>query len=283
MTAEALAEHFEVSTRTIRRDVDALSAAGIPVYAARGRGGGVRLLPEFVLSKTLLTAREQDEILFALQSLQAVGVNEAKSILPRLSGLFRRAQVDWIDVDFSCWGSGAPEREKYQLLKDAILDRRLLSFGYFGQRGVRTERTVEPYHLNFKSGAWYLQGWCRERQGYRTFKITRMEGLCLQDERFAPRPEPLPTMDDPGDTLPVMHVVVRFTPRAAFRVFDEFHRSCIEKQPDGSFIVAVDWPADDWGCGYLLSFGADAEVLAPPALRTRMEKETEKILNKYRK
>lgn len=282
MTATELAAHFEVSTRTIRRDVDALSGAGIPIYAARGRNGGVRLLPEFVLNKSLLTSEEQDEILFALQSLQAVGAVRADAVLSRLSGLFRRAQVDWIDVDFSHWGSGAEEKEKFGLLKEGILRSRILRFGYYGQRGERTEREVEPARLHFKSGAWYLQGWCRDRGAYRTFKIMRMEAVRLTEECFTPRAEPLPVLDDPGDTLPMQHIVARFTERVAYRVYDEFERNCVTKQEDGSFLVEIDWPADDWGCGYLLSFGPEVEILSPEPLREAMRRTVFEIAQKYR-
>ncbi len=105
VTARELARRFEVSERTIYRDVDALSAAGVPVYAARGRGGGIRLLPGFSLSRALLSPREQEQILAGLQSLQASGGMENGPLLQQLSAVFSRPQVDWIDVDFTRWGS----------------------------------------------------------------------------------------------------------------------------------------------------------------------------------
>lgn len=281
MTAQQLAAHFEVSPRTIRRDVDALSAAGVPVYAMRGRGGGVRLLPDFVLNKSLLTAQEQDEILFALQGLRAVGAAEAETVLSRLSGLFRRAQVNWIDVDFSHWGSGATDKRKFQLLKEGILRSKLLEFAYYGQRGERTQRIVEPYHLNFKSGAWYLQAWCRQRHAFRVFKITRMEELRLTEERFAPRNEPLPPIDDPDDTLPMQRMVLHFSSRMAYRVYDEFARETIRPQSDGSFVVETQWPVQDWGCGYLLSFGAEVEVLEPTHMRQEIAQAAKRIADRY--
>lgn len=281
MTAEQLAKHFEVSARTVRRDVDVLSAAGIPIYAARGRGGGIRLLPEFVLNKSLLTVQEQDEILFALQSLQAVGAVQAEAVLSRLSGLFRRTQVDWIDVDFSHWGSSETEKQKFQLLKEGILRGKVLQFTYYGQRGERTERTVEPVHLNFKSGAWYLQAWCRSRKAYRTFKITRMEGLRFTEEFFSPRAEPIPVMDNPEDTLQMEHVKLKFSSRVAYRVYDEFEHSRIQKLPDGCLLVITQWPVESWGCDYLLSFGSYVEVISPEHLRNKLCTEIKAILKQY--
>ncbi|MCB6364714.1 YafY family transcriptional regulator [Intestinibacillus massiliensis] len=281
MTAAALAQRFEVSTRTIQRDIDALSAAGIPVYAARGRGGGVRLLPEFVLSKSLLSTREQDEILFALQSLHATGAAGASDTLSRLSGLFRRSHVDWIDVDFSRWGSEDEERRVFAVLKEGILSGKVVAFEYYNTNGQHSSREAEPMRLGFKSGGWYLQAWCRQKQAYRTFKISRMDAVRLTDETFVPRPEPVPVMDDPGDTLPMMPLRLRFAPEMAFRVYDEFERSKITRNADGSLDVSIAWPAGDWGYGYLLSFGAAVEVLEPLEARQALRQAAQRIAKIY--
>ncbi|MDR2897370.1 MAG: HTH domain-containing protein, partial [Spirochaetaceae bacterium] len=110
VTAGELAKRFGVSTRTIYRDIDSLSAANIPLYTDRGKGGGIRLLGDFVMNKALLSEDEQNEILFALQSLKAAEGAEVEPILLRLSGIFKRDSVDWIDMDFSGWGGGDTEK-----------------------------------------------------------------------------------------------------------------------------------------------------------------------------
>lgn len=280
-TVPELAERLEVSERTVRRDIDALSASGVPVYAARGRNGGVRLLDDFVLSRSLLSEREQDEILYALQSLRATGADVGANVLSRLNGLFRRGATDWIDVDFSGWGSGPADKQLFPLLRQAILDRRVLCFDYYASTGAGSHRTVEPLKLRFKGMGWYLQAFCRDRQGYRTFRLSRMENLALSDDTFAPRPTP-PELDTAQPSLPMDHLTIRFDPALAFRVYDEFDRSQIEKQPDGSLLVHAAWPAGFWGCGYLLSYGAGAEVLSPPSMRARLREEAEKLTEKYR-
>ena len=106
LTAGELAERFEVSERTIYRDVDALSAAGVPVYTQRGQGGGIRLMDQFVLDRCLLSPREQDEVLFALRALLSTGGLEGAEALERLSALFRREAEGWVEVDFTDWGKG---------------------------------------------------------------------------------------------------------------------------------------------------------------------------------
>ena len=281
-TVGELAARLEVSERTVRRDIDALSAAGVPVYAARGRRGGVRLLDGFVLSKSLLSAREQDEILYALQSLRATGAERDGALLTRLSALFRREAVDWIDADFSDWGDTGERRALFSLLKAAILEQRVLAFDYCGQNGQAARRTVEPAKLRFKGISWYLQAWCREKKAFRTFKLSRMEHVSLLDEQFVPHSPP-PALDGAGAiSVPTTRIVVRFSPVVAFRVYDEFDRANITPQPDGSLIVQAEWPVGAWGAGYLLSYGSHAEILHPPALRRHVAEEAEKIAALYR-
>ena len=131
-TAGTLARQLEVSERTVRRDLDALSAAGIPVYTAQGRGGGVRLLPGFVLDRSLLSGKEQYEILYGLQTLRATGMASESDLVRQLAGLFRRAApYDWIDADFSPWNGGAG-RDLFDLMRRAILERHPLTFLYYG-------------------------------------------------------------------------------------------------------------------------------------------------------
>ena len=283
VTARELAERFEVSVRTISRDLDALSAAGIPVYAARGRGGGIRLLPGFVLDRSLLSADEQNEILFALQSMAALGAPLDQDVLPRLRALFGRPVDDWLDVDFSRWGSGPQEKRIFESIKTGILQHQVLSFTYFSSYGQRTARTVEPVRLCFKGGAWYLQAFCRAKQAYRTFKISRMADVALTGEQFAPRTDAPPPLDDPENTLPMTRLRARLSGRMAFRVYDEFDPTQIEPQPDGSYLVTLDWPLDSWGYSYLLSFGSALEVLEPAYVRDAMRGELEKLLRQYQK
>lgn len=279
MTVPQLAEKLEVSTRTVRRDLDALSAAGVPIYTARGRNGGVCLLPDFVLSKTLLSAREQDEILAALQSLRATGSGVESDVLTHLNGLFRRSAADWIDVDFSPWGGGPAAKAIFPQLKDAILERRRVTFDYFASNGVSSRRTVEPCRLCFKGSNWYLQGYCLSRGAFRVFRLSRMERLTMEAEYFAPRCAP-PPLDGETDSQPppMQALAIRFSPVMAFRVYDSFRREEIQRQADGSFLVRTMWPQGDWGLGYLLSFGGEAEVLHPPEMREALRREAERML-----
>ena len=129
ITARNLSERFEVSVRTIYRDIDVLCAAGIPVYMSKGKGGGISLLDNFVLNKTILSNNEQNEILAALQSLNALKYPDVDNVISKLGMLFNKEDYSWIDVDFSHWGSS--DKEKFSLLKTAIVNKKTITFDYF--------------------------------------------------------------------------------------------------------------------------------------------------------
>lgn len=281
VTAAELAERFEVSTRTVYRDLDTLSGAGIPVYAAKGRGGGIRLLPGFVLDRSLLSEKEQDEILSSLQGMQATQAMPGGQVLSRLSGLFRRASVEWVDVDFSPWGSGEAEREGFGLLKAGILESYVTRFDYYGANGEKSTRCVEPMMLRFKDRHWYLQAYCLQRREYRTFRISRMENICLTQERFARREGPPPLDQMALATHRALALELCFSLEAAYRVFDEFSRDEIHQNSDGSLTVHAHCLDDSWIYGFLLSFGDDVTVISPACVRETMCAMAERIRRLY--
>ncbi len=283
-TAGELAERFEVSARTIYRDIDKLSAAGVPVYARKGKGGGIRLLPDFVLDKSLLSEKEQNEILFALQSLKATNTGEGGEVLSRLSALFQRQSGDWIDVDFSAWGEGDNERRKFSALKTGILERRMVTFNYYASNGGKSFRKVEPVKLRFKGAAWYLQGFCLDKQAFRTFKIMRMQDVCLTEESFARRDRSVPELEPQGFG-PGAEVTLSlwFSPRMAYRIYDDFDHRLVQKNKDGSFSVTVKYIEDGWVYGYLLSFGEDVRVVSPQHIRDILKEKAKKIVSLYQK
>ncbi|HEX2985343.1 MAG TPA: YafY family protein [Caproiciproducens sp.] len=282
VTAKELAEHFEVSPRTIYRDIETLSAAGIPVYASRGTGGGIRIMDEFVLNKSVLSEQERGEILASLQGLSAIRSPDAAPVLAKLGALFGGSGASWIDVDFSCWGGGDAERHKFTLLKTAILQKRVIAFDYYGSDGGKSERAAEPLKLLFKGMAWYLYAFCRVKQAFRIFKITRMKNLSLREENFdRPIPEHVFEQTDTASSHKTISFHLKIDASFAFRVYDEFDPESVQKNPDGSFTVGMTVPQGGWIFGFLLSFGECAEVLEPDWLRREVAERAEKILKLY--
>lgn len=270
MTASELASHFEVSKRTILRDIDTLTAAGIPLYTLQGKGGGIAIMENFVLNKAVLTEDEQNQILFALQGLSATQNTDGEQVLLKLQSLFRRSDTSWIEVDFSRWGSSEMDKHKFETLKTAILGKTAISFDYVSSYGEETRRGVYPLKLIFKSRAWYLQGFCTAKQDYRTFKINRMLAVSDTGSHFDGDYIP-PQIDGgapPGD---LALIELEFAARVAYRVYDEFDVGCIERGDNGNLYVSAALPEDEWLCGYLRSFGKAVRVISPEHLRRKLD------------
>ena len=276
-----MAERFEVSPRTIYRDVDALAQAGIPVYADRGQGGGIRLMEQFVLNKSLLSVKERRELLASVQGMQAVREEEVQPLLEKLSSLFGAEREDWIEVDFSPWTSSGELGKYFQLLKEAILNRQVVCFSYSAANGSTVERTAEPHRLFFRGYDWYLLAWCRIRSDFRYFKLTRMRGLAMLPEHFEKRniPERESAYEQPDSQI---ELTVRASPRMAYRVYDEFPPDFWEKEENGSFLIRFAMPQNEWLYSYLLGYGPELEVIAPPQVREELLERAEKILRNYK-
>ena len=284
VTARELAERFEVTPRTIYRDVENLSAAGIPVYMTKGRNGGLSLLPEFVLDKTVLTQRERDEILSALAGLSATGRDEADGALSKLASLFGDSGYNWIEADFSGWGWTQGLKDSFSLLKEAILARRVLSFDYYGSKGGKTFRTVEPLKLIFRGQAWYLYAYCRTRGTDRFFKLSRMDRIIIQSESFSRKtPEQVITTEQGKPDYELISVRFRALPPISFRIYDEYPHHCIREEEDGSLLVETSIPKGEWLNSYFLAYGENVEVLEPPELRDNLIRTLDKMRALYLK
>jgi len=275
-TAKVLAERLGVSIRTIYRDIDVLSGVGVPIYTNQGKGGGIVLLDDFVLNKSVLSEKEQDEILLGLQNLSAAQYPEINGILARLSSLFKKSDVNWIEVDFSPWGCDKRQEESFNLLKAAMMSNYIITFDYFNHAGTKSMRRAEPVKLIFKEKAWYLNAYCYERKAYRFFKVSRMRNLQVTEDVFVKRSQE-GTLEQQNDSECQAYVDIRLriSETGAHRVYDDFSEEEVVKNEDGSFTVNTSLPEGEWLLNYLLSYGPIIEELAPQslyeALLNRME------------
>ena len=281
ITAPELASQLEVSVRTVYRDVEALSMAGVPLCTTAGKGGGISLMSGYALDKALFSDEEQDQILFALQSLKATD-QKVDNLLLKLNGVFKKQNSSWIEVDFSRWGLGRVDNQRFEIVKNAILQKRVLGILYCGMSGEFSERMIKPFKLIFKDKSWYLQAICMKAEDYRLFKVSRILEIQETDRYFSEDFEDAPRLEIDMPPGLGTRIKLLFSPAVAFRVYDEFDRSCIEKQPDGSMLVTVYFPSDDWVIGYILSFGADVDILEPPELKQGLIAYTTHILEHYR-
>lgn len=281
ITAGELAKHFEVSVRTIYRDIEVLSGAGIPVYMNKGKGGGVSLLSEFVMDKTVITETEKEEILSSLKAVDAVRPGDESSVLRKLGSLFGDSKTDWIEVDFGAWSGGEREEFLFNNIKKAILGQNVIRFYYAGVKGQETERDVEPLKLLFKGEAWYLYGYCRKRNDYRYFKLKRIRSLKLTEENFLREyQEKVLKKDMSKHQGEMVWLKLKIEKEAAYRVYDEFE--VYEQLADGSFVAEIEFPGNEWLLYYILSFGRYIEVMEPEEVRVRLKEELGSMLDKYK-
>ena len=281
MTAPELADYFEVSIRTIYRDIDILSAAGIPIYATQGKGGGIAIQDSYVLKKSLLSEQEQKQILMALQGIRVLEDEQINMLLSKLSGVFQRQQGTWLEIDFSTWTKSGAGKHNFQLLQSAIWKSRIVSFSYYSGKGEQTKRIIEPHKLVFKTSDWYLYGYCTLRKDFRFFKLTRIRDLKLQDAEFMREtPEHIFERSDEFE-MKTVQVTLLFDAGMSHEVYEKFDEE-VSEQADGSLLVTTILPDNELLYSYVLSCRERVEVLSPPYVRDNVRKRVRKMLEIYK-
>lgn len=281
MTAPELADYFEVSIRTIYRDIDILSSAGIPIYATQGKGGGIAIQDSYVLKKSLLSEQEQKQILMALQGIRVLEDEQINMLLSKLSGVFQRQQGTWLEIDFSTWTKSGAGKHNFQLLQSAIWKSRIVSFSYYSGKGEQTKRIIEPHKLVFKTSDWYLYGYCTLRKDFRFFKLTRIRDLKLQDAEFMREtPEHIFERSDEFE-MKTVQVTLLFDAGMSHEVYEKFDEEVSEHE-DSSLLVTTILPDNELLYSYILSCGDRVEVLSPPYVRDNVRKRVRKMMEIYK-
>ena len=283
-TAPELAERFEVSRRTIHRDIESLCRAGIPIRTAQGTGGGISIMDGYRMDRTILTSRDMQMILAGLRSLDSIsGSRYYSQLMEKLqsgSSSFISGR-DSMLIDLSSWykPSLAP---KIEVIQSAIEKRNQLTFRYYAPSGEST-RAIEPYYLVFKWSSWYVWGWCTAREDFRLFKLNRMDGLTETNHRFDCRSVPLPDLSNEKIFPGGISVKALFAPDMKWRLVEEFGPHCFTKAADGRLLFTADYTDMDNLVAWLLTFGAKAEVLEPPEVRDRIRNIAETLEKTYRR
>lgn len=282
VTAPFLAEHFEVSRRTINRDIENLCKAGIPICTRQGQGGGISIMDGYKVERTLLTNTEMQDILAGLRSLDSVnGTNRYGQLMEKLSV----GSSDFLTgnqsvlIDLSSWykNSLAP---KIEIIRGAILDRKELSFYYYAPKGEST-RVIEPYYLIFRWSSWYVWGWCKEREDFRLFKLNRMEKVHPGEKRFEKREVPMPDLGNEKIFLGGIRVKALFEPECKWRLVEEFGMASFREQEDGKLLFQADYTDKENLLTWLLSFRDKVDLLEPEEIRSELVSIIKKLQEKY--
>lgn len=235
----------------------------------------------YVLDKAVLSDEEKEQILLGIKTLLPTG-NASDKALSKLGSLFAVKNPGWIEIDFSRWSNPKQDREKFDTLKDAIVQRKTLAFSYPNSIGEISARKAYPLKLVFQGQAWYIQAFCLLKKDYRTFKINRMIDLQVLPETFeATLYTPSPVVPQSIPTQDKIHLRAVFTAAVAYRIYDEFNAEDISKNADGSFTVDTSMPFDEWVYGYFLSYGDNVHILEPTTLRKTLQKKIKEMLKNY--
>lgn len=269
VTAKELAHKFSVSTRTIYRDIEELSLSGIPVYMTKGKNGGISLLEEYSVNKAILSAKDKQSLIVALKMLEATNYPEINSVINKIGFMLNKEELsNWIDIDFSRWGSDFNENDKFNQIKMAILNNKAIEFSYINSYGNYSTRIIEPMKLMYKGQTWYLHGFCRLKKEARIFRITRIKDLVIKNENFIRRnAKYINTIPSKQMIENMVNLKLKLRKDVLYRIFDDFDQDKVIDNKDGTYDVSIKFPENEWLYGYILSFGNSVEVIEPKYIR----------------
>ena len=283
VTAPELAEKFEVSRRTINRDIEELCKAGIPVVTIQGQGGGIAIMDGFKMDRTLFTNKEMQDILAGLRSLDSVnGTNRYVQLMEKLSAGssdFMRGNQSVL-IDLSSWYKNALAA-KIEVIRNAIDQKQELDFYYYSPRGEST-RQIEPYYLIFQWSDWYVRGWCKKREDFRLFKLNRMEEINANGHTYGGRECPLPDLRDVKVFPGGIEIKALFQPECKWKLVEEYGPWCYVEQEDGRLLFQSNYANKDYLFEWLFSFRDKVEVIEPEEIRREMKFLIERMREIYR-
>lgn len=288
--AQELADMFEVSPRTIYRDIDTINMAGIPVCSIPGVGGGFEIMPKYKIDRTVFSTADLSAILMGLSGLSDMmlgnelinALAKVKSVIPADKAKDVELKVNQISIDLSPWMGNRNIQASFEMIKMALQENRMLTFEYIAHHGNKTARMVEPYQLVLKSSHWYLQGYCHERSDYRFFRLSRISNLQMIEETFAPRDDQKPSLAF-AEMLETMQTKIKI--RIHKSVMDRVLDFCSYEDffPDGDehYMVSFPFIENDYYYDILLGFGDKCECLEPLSIRTEMKRKIYEIAAIY--
>lgn len=290
VSAQKLADTFEVSPRTIYRDIEAINLAGIPIHSVSGVGGGFEIMPEYKLDNKVFSTADLSAILMGLSSLSNVvrgdelinAFEKVKSFIPAEKARDIEIKANQISIDPSPWIGRRNIQPYLEMIKMALQEHKLLCFEYTAHHGNRTLRTVEPYQLVWKGSHWYVQGYCYFRNDYRLFKLSRISKLQMKQEAFIPRDYQKPILDF-EEIAETMQTEIKI--RIHNSVLDRVLEYCTYDRfvPDGDeyYIVKFPFIENDYHYDILLGFGDKCECLEPVRIRTEIRRKIQDMAAVY--
>lgn len=265
VSTKEFSELFHVSKRTILRDMETLSLSNIPIYAVHGVNGGYGIMDEYKVDKRLLNSSDLENILTALGGLEQILLTEeVEQTIKKIEAMVSPLSLNRsIQLAFYDWEGRSEILETLKTCQESILKKRLVSFSYTDKDGAATNRMVEPYELHFSESSWYLKGYCLHRQGYRTFKLSRIDHITVDEREFHPRDD-WAGQTHQANYLPQLVTVKAWISASIKDQFIErYGRKSIEDHGSGLLLATVYVPQNPIGFQFLASFGTHLKVVEP--------------------
>lgn len=288
ISAGALAKKLEVSSRTIYRDIDTLTMAGLPIFTTQGVAGGVGLMKSYKIDKKLFTPKDIQTLLTSLRSYrQLYNHKEIVHVLEKLSNIGQEGAKSEkgsnFTVDLSLNQGNRSLRSLLSSVETAINEERYIKFDYINKDGNITSRKIEPYQVVFKESSWYLQAFCTLKEDYRIFKLARMSNLYVLPETFVPRDFSPLAMDGSGwmsdERVPVK---IRIALSLMEKVIERYGEENIISVEGDSCLAIFPIVNNEYGYDILLRFGDKCEIIEPSDVREAFRNYIRKILAIYK-
>jgi predicted DNA-binding transcriptional regulator YafY len=280
--AKELAEMFEVSLRTIYRDIDTINQAGIPIVTFQGAGGGIGIMESYRLERNLFAKEDMTMILSMLSGVnKELGDGVIERTIKKVEGMlpFSEEKVEPIVIDFSGWGKHHYYKDKISMLKKTVDECRVIRIAYASAQNKESIREIEPVQMHFRTSNWYVFGLCRLRNEYRLFKVSRIRNMEVLEEVFQQHVS-VPSIDEYGWTGKRVTLTLLFSHEFRAKVEDFFAEEEIRFEQDGIY-VTITYPEDEWLYGFILSFGSDVQVVSPSRIRNIIKRKALEIYSQY--
>ena len=291
VSAKELADKFEVSLRTIYRDIDTINMSGIPIISTSGINGGFQIMEQYKLDKKVFSASDIVTLLRGLESVSSVLSRQeiintfvkVQSLIPADTANEIELKKSQILIDLQPWKGNAKLQNYLKVINDAMESQRVISFEYYDRVGKRSERTVEPYRLMLKVDSWYIQGYCFEREDFRLFKLVRMSNLQILNETFTTRKTP-PIISEFTDKMNKRQITVKLLIHESAR--DKVMEYCglenVVPDKEHYYIALLPFIQDDSGFNLILSFGDKCECLEPLEVREELMRRINSLSQIYK-
>ena len=279
VTSPYLAKKFEVSRRTINRDIEDICRAGIPVVTKQGANGGISIMDGFSLDTAVFTKDELSAVFTGLKAFDSVSQLPITDKLAEKFGGDVVSLADNMIIDLSSFYKETLAK-KIEKIKKAIHGKHIISFRYYYHKG-EADKCIEPYLIVFKWSDWYVFGFCRERQDFRMYKLRRLWELRVMKDTYIPREISEEKKRFGGNMTEDYTITAIYEPSERYKLVEEYGPDSFTVMEDGRLWTKWGFTDPERATGWFLAFGDKVQVIAPLEMVEKLKATAENIKRKY--